>query len=267
MPGFKDGEGWVVSPAFSPDGRFAVAAGFFPSTLRIWNLESGEVRMLDTLVPGEEGCWQERFRGALLSEFLADGRLLSIGDQGIRVWDLDRGTSRQIRSCREESDQVLSLDRDRRRAVVVYPNTERGSEFGVLDVDTEAFRTITSHGSRVSTAALDPSGTIAVTGDFDGVVRVGPIDGEPHLLYGHNLAVSSVAVSPDGKWIASGSQDGTIRLWPMPEGTPLHMLPYQELLERLRGLTNLRVVPDENADSGYRVEIGPFPGWKKLPEW
>ncbi len=86
---------------------------------------------------------------------------------------------------------------------------------------------ITSHGNRVSKVALDPTGTIAVTGDFDGVVRVGPITGEtPHLLFGHTLEITSVAVSPDGKWIASGSQDGTIRLWPMPEGTPFHTLPY-----------------------------------------
>jgi WD40 repeat protein len=97
---------------------------------------------------------------------------------------------------------------------------------------------------------------------------VGPITGEaPHLLYGHALEVSSVAVSPDGKWIASGSQDGTIRLWPMPEGTPFHKLPREELLERLRALTNLRVVPDETSATGYRVEIGSFPGWNSLPTW
>jgi hypothetical protein len=51
------------------------------------------------------------------------------------------------------------------------------------------------------------------------------------------------------------------------EGTPFHTLPYQEILERLPAFTNLRVVPDESSGSGYRVEIGPFPGWKTLPEW
>jgi hypothetical protein len=53
----------------------------------------------------------------------------------------------------------------------------------------------------------------------------------------------------------------------MPEGTPFHALPYEEILDGLRGLTNLRVVPDDRSDSGYRVAIGPFPGWKNLPEW
>jgi hypothetical protein len=44
-------------------------------------------------------------------------------------------------------------------------------------------------------------------------------------------------------------------------------LPYEEILERLRALTNLRVVPDEASDTGYRVDAGPFPGWKTVPVW
>jgi WD40 repeat protein len=207
------------------------------------------------------------FSGGL--EFLADGRLLTVGDGGVRVWDLERGTSRQIRPCRKELESNLTLDRDRRRALVLYRDMfARVSTFGSLDVETGAFHEIASHGKSVWAAAFGPTGTIVVTGDANGVVRVGPLDGgEPHLLYGHTLEVSSVAVSPDGKWIASGSQDGKIRLWPMPERTPFQTLPYEEILERLGGLTNLRVVPDEGSGTGYRVEIGPFPGWKKLPDW
>lgn len=48
---------------------------------------------------------------------------------------------------------------------------------------------------------------------------------------------------------------------------PLHTLPYDELLEKLRRLTNLRVVPDPGSPTGYRVEPGPFPGWADMPEW
>ena len=76
------------------------------------------------------------------------------------------------------------------------------------------------HGPGVSCVALDPSGTIAVTGSWDGVVRVGPVTGEePHWLVGHESMVRTVAVSPDGRLIASGGRDGTIRLWPMPDLT------------------------------------------------
>ena len=42
---------------------------------------------------------------------------------------------------------------------------------------------------------------------------------------------------------------------------------HAELLARLRSLTNLRVVRDAASSTGWKVEIGPFPGWKDVPEW
>jgi WD40 repeat protein len=261
MPGLSRGQGWVLGLAFSPDGRLAVAAGV--RLLRVWDLVTGEMRTLDTRLQPDECAEQPQSVGAV--EFLSDGQLLTAGDGGVRVWDLERGTSRQIRPCRTETDQFLATNQDRRALVLYVDPVARTSMFGSLDLEAGSFQEISAHGRTVSAVALDPTGTIVVTGDLDGVVRVGPITGEtPHLLLGHNLEISSVAVSPDGKWIASGSQDGTIRLWPMPEGMPFHTLPYEEILERLRRFTNLRVVPD---GSSYRVEIGPFPGWNKLPTW
>ena len=75
-------------------------------------------------------------------------------------------------------------------------------------------------------------------------------------------------MSPDGRWIASG-EDGTLRLWPMPDLSkpPLHTLPHDELIAKLKSLTNLRVVRDEDSSTGWKVEVGPFPGWAEVPEW
>jgi len=114
--------------------------------------------------------------------------------------------------------------------------------------------------------ALDSSGSLAVTGDSKGVFRVGPATGEaPHLLFGQRAPISGVAVAPDGGLIAAPSEDGTIRLFPMPKGRPLHTLPYSELLARLRNLTNVRVIPDDTAETGYRLEPGRFSGWRNPP--
>jgi hypothetical protein len=53
----------------------------------------------------------------------------------------------------------------------------------------------------------------------------------------------------------------------MPQGTPFHTLPSEELLDRLRGLTNLRAFPDEESSTGYRIDMASFAGWEKVPEW
>ena len=43
--------------------------------------------------------------------------------------------------------------------------------------------------------------------------------------------------------------------------------PYGELMARLQALTNLQVVEDGAMASGWKVEIGPFSGWKDVPTW
>jgi hypothetical protein len=48
---------------------------------------------------------------------------------------------------------------------------------------------------------------------------------------------------------------------------PLHTLPHDELLAKLKSLTNLRAVPNPTPDTGYRLDVGTFPGWATVPEW
>jgi WD40 repeat protein/DNA-binding winged helix-turn-helix (wHTH) protein len=275
MPGFTRGKGWALSVAFSPDGKRAAAAGMYPPILRIWNLESGELRELDLNVPDETCASKKDFDGSVLDlEFLAHGRILTTGQWGhMRVWDLEQETAERIRPCgNSQTQSFLALNDDRQRVLVVDRHeTTRISTLSLLHPETGTFQEITTHGNRVWAAALDPTGTRVATGDLDGVVRVGPSTGEaPHLLFGHKGEISDIAVAPDGKWIASAGQDGTIRLWPMPssgEVAPFNTLSYEEILERIRGLTNLRVVSDPTSATGHRVEIGPFPGWKGVPAW
>ncbi|MFN8095392.1 MAG: hypothetical protein U0599_24790 [Vicinamibacteria bacterium] len=78
----------------------------------------------------------------------------------------------------------------------------------------------------------------------------------------------SLAFSPDGRWLAA-TPGNDVRLWPMPDLSkpPLHTWPREALLAKLDALTNVRVVADADAPSGYKVDLAPFPGWLDEPSW
>ncbi|MBZ5590524.1 MAG: hypothetical protein LAO05_18395, partial [Acidobacteriia bacterium] len=246
------------------------------TSIRVLDLATGAERSLDTHARGEAPCEKkgEFCEGAAESVWLPDGRLVTDGDAGLRVWDLETGTSRQLRPCRKMANDAIRLlaTADSRTVVRLDPVGATGdtSALTAFDLPTRTTREIASHGNELLCFARDARGSTLVTGGWDGVVRVGPLTGEePHLLFGHTSPVESVAVSPDGRTIASACDDGTIRLWPMPDLSkpPLHTLPHEELLAKLKSLTNLRAVRNPSSDTGWKIEVGPFPGWTKVPQW
>ncbi|HSF15100.1 MAG TPA: winged helix-turn-helix domain-containing protein [Vicinamibacteria bacterium] len=264
------------SAAVSPSGRFGATAFWYgggEKTLRIWNLESGELRRFE--LPGRDPANDEMRtgyeRGVYSIGFAGESTLYTTGYAGLVRWDLDTGAheilaSSQpgglVRGAFSESGRVLLHDSgDCARALLrnLADGTSREvSQFGECG-------TWSNFGT-----ALDPSGMVAATGTNDGIVRVGLLSGgEPHLLLGHRGTISSIAISPDRHWVATAGEDNTFRLWPMPDLSKpaLHTLPHDELLAKLHSLTNFRVVRDRSAPDGWKLEIGPFPGWKNVPIW
>ena len=166
----------------------------------------------------------------------------------------------------------FSFNRDGGRVVTkVTFGAEKPMVATVHDLGDGTSTFLSSHGKQIFCAALDRVGDIVVTGNLDGIVRVGSASGGvPHQLIGGAGPVRSVAVSPDDRWIAAGYEDGLIRLWPMPdlEKPPLQDLPHAEFLATLEGLTNLRAVPDPEHPGNFVVEAtAPFPGWEAVPDW
>jgi WD40 repeat protein len=273
-------DGGIYGVTFDTTGRLAAFSTFFspgpPKQIRIWNLESDTlVQEIPLAPPGEK---EEKFDwGVAQLAFTPVGELLAAGEHGIRRFDPSSGESEWIWQLEHGWQAFMGLSQDGRRllatAMLREESDTKEHPVVLFDLAKGTQKTISSHGNRVVAVALDSAGKIIVTGDEQGVVRVGPADGgEPHLLLGHkdavNRLVNPLAVSPDGRWIASGA-GSEIRLWPMPDLTkpPLHTLPLDQLLSKLHELTNLQVIEDEGSPTGYRLEIGPFPGWETSPEW
>jgi len=264
--------------AFDPAGdrAFAFPAGVAPFTnpgdrqFRVWDLTSGQERIYSLAALGDPD-WM----GFATAAFASDGSLYVAGPGGVRHLVLPKQPGAAV-----SSETVLAagstqsfLSRDD-RLLLVLASERRGwnrrfEQLLAFDLARHEARPITTHGRQLSVAALDPSGRVIVSGDAEGIVRVGPTTGaEPHLLLGHTGQVQSLAVSPDGRWIASAN-DESVRLWPMPDVSkpPLHTLAHDALMAKLDAFTNLRVVRDPTSSTGWSLDVGPFPGWKDVPTW
>jgi WD40 repeat protein len=279
LPAHSDST-FLLGAAASPTGRFVATAFFFgegEKTLRVWEVETGTLRVFDlppsTTERGESSDSAGKTgyeRGVTRLHFADDSTLYTSGDGGIRRWDLDSGTHDMVLAVEPGQFVHMEIRPEAGFALIRTQSLDGGLDtFQALDLDTRETRPLPGFGIKAA-AALDPSGTVVAKGSAEGPVRVGRLDGAPpHLLLGHEGMVQKIAISPDLKWIASAGQDSTLRLWPMPdlEEPPLHTLPHDELLATLESLTNLRAVRDPESATGWTIEVGPFPGWKEVPEW
>ncbi len=244
---------------FSPDGKSAAAAGV--RGIQIWDLHSGESRILE-----KETAFSRL-------KYSADGSLIS-GDQTGKLcrWNLNDDSARVLDPGKGSRVAAIAISKDGRYLAAITSSAKNifelqksTSELVLYDLKSGKSSLITSHGNRVFCVAFDPGGTRLVTGDLDGIVRVGPMTGEtPHLLLGHGTTVHDVVVHPGGQWIASTASDSVIRLWQMPQGKPLNSLPYNEFLNHLRAMTNVRAVANTNSPSGYELQYQPLSGWAKI---
>jgi WD40 repeat protein len=242
----------------------AAGAGYlFPkdALVRVWDLGTGEVQVLDA-GDGAFICWLK---------FASESELLVATEKTLRRWDLLGAAPRIVGevdvSHHERGDEVVIRDfsPDGRKLLL-----SAGERLWIEDVGTHAIRDLIWNGREDSWVSFDPTGELVVSGDGQGAVRVGSArGGEPHLLLGHEDAVQFVSVSPDGQAVAAGGVDGSIRIWPMPDLSkpPLHTLPRADLLAKLKSLTNLRAVRDPESETGWRIDVGPFPGWETVPTW
>jgi hypothetical protein len=239
-----------------------VAAGageFFreEALARVWDLESGEVHILDA----GDGIKISFMR------FTSDGDLWVKSGLMLRRWSLNGDRPRIVQEI-DFSDpeysgyELCAFDPDLRRLLLQGPDS-----LWIRDLDTRESRQLPSHG-RCFWNSLQADGEIVLSLDSQGGILVGPATGEdPHLVLGREEG--SINMSSDGRWIASRRADNTIVLLPMPDLStpPLHTLPRAELIAKLETLTNIRVVRDEESATGWKLEVGPFPGWDTVPSW
>ena len=213
--------------------------------------------------PGDGDC--------LSWDFDPAGRLLVLRGRALSRWDRASDSFEILMDDLDPAWRFAVLS-DGRLWTWRYRDGVGGDDFGLLNLE-DGSRTAVPRGAQmIKWFSVDAAETLLVTTDLNGEIRVGPMFGEEaHLLPDTKGRIEPARMSRDGRWIVMGNADGSVRLWPVPDMNrpALHTLPYDELLARLKAITNLRVVPDETSYTGYKVEpnFSAYRGWAEVPEW
>ena len=194
---------WARSVAVSPDGKWAVS-GSSDSTVKIWDLETGECRATLEGHEDEVNC----------VAVTPDGkRVLSASDdKTIRVWGAQTG--RQLAICEGHTSHVLSVTAASNSQHALSGSTDRTLK--LWDINSgRRLKTIQGHNDGVFSVAVNPDGTHAISGAYNGELKYWRLETEECLatLPGHASIVKSVEITPDGRYAVSGADDQTLKLW------------------------------------------------------
>ncbi|KAK4694512.1 general transcriptional corepressor TUP1, partial [Lecanoromycetidae sp. Uapishka_2] len=225
----KDGDLYIRSVCFSPDGNF-LATGAEDKLIRVWDIQSRTIR---TTFAGHE-------QDIYSLDFASNGRHIASGsgDHTVRVWDLEQnreilnlviedGVTTVAISPGGEYVAAGSLD----KSVRVW-DIRAGNIIGRLDG-------MDGHKDSVYSVAFGPDGDTLVSGSLDKTIKMWRLSPENRGMMstqhgrsgrlvrtfeGHKDFVLSVAMTPDGEWVMSGSKDRGVQFWNPHSGDTQLML-------------------------------------------
>lgn len=189
---------------YSSDGR-NLASGSYDNTVRIWNLESGESRILKG-----HSSYVYSVVYSPDSKHLASGSF----DNTVRIWNLETGDCRVLEGHSERVTSVVFSPDGKHLASGSYDHTVR-----IWDLESGKSRALKGHSLWVTSVVFSPDGKHLASGSYDHTVRIWNLDsGDCCVLDDHSGWGFSLAYSPNGKQLAIGSSENTVRIWNLESG-------------------------------------------------
>jgi WD40 repeat protein len=267
--------------AVDPEGRYAAAASTAQSVIHVWDLETGESFSLDA----GDGI------GIANMRMVAGGRLVvshseeERSSHGLSLWDIEKrrherhfeGSEIRWFGCSSGADDRLAASEDGRFVLGVQAKGEASGQrpMYLADLEDRSLHTLDAFTARADLhMGLDTSGSTVVAWSQLRHFEIARVTAKhPHIVpwpVGPEQVLGLPSFSPQADRFAVGYGDGSIWLHSVPDldSPPLNFSsPLDEFIARLETFTNLRAVRDPESETGWKFEVGPFPGWEKEPEW
>jgi WD40 repeat protein len=196
--------GWIVSLAFSPDGRWLAGASR-DRTIRIWQIHPGPTAWRVVAL------WLDGTAGNFLSvDWAPDGRALVTADRRgrVAVWDFDPERDRW------DDPTIAAFARVDYEALPSWCGSHR-------ELTTRTPRWSEAGHGVVWNARWSPDGTRIAAAGGDGTASIyDATSGEVLLreLLPRSGAFHGLSWHPDGRWLAVGGSDGRIYVYDTRDG-------------------------------------------------
>ncbi|KAL4724047.1 hypothetical protein ACLX1H_008652 [Fusarium chlamydosporum] len=198
---------YVDIVCFSPDGNY-LATGSEDYSVRIWDIESGEQKVLS----GHQNS-------ITAVCYVPDGEtLISCGyDNKVRLWNTQTGS---VISSLNLPDAPTSVSVSPDCTYITVGGYDNNCY--IFHIESKSlFTVLRDHKDSVWSVAFSPDNRHIASAGYDRTIKIWSLGHSPELirtLEGHEHSVWSVTFTTNSRWVVSGSDDTSVRIWDTQTG-------------------------------------------------